>query len=149
LYLNWCDQKNGKDDTDVWIKKSTDGGETWSDRILVNQDESDGKSANHQFFTWMDIDPSTGYLYFVYYDRRNYDDNRTDVFISASRDGGKTFVDTRVSEAPFIPNENIFFGDYLNIAAVNGMIRPIWPTYSEKEGVKLWVGLVDEAVLEK
>ena len=68
LYLNWCDQKAGSDDTDVWLMKSTDGGETWSERIRVNQDEP-GK---HQFFTWMTIDQSSGYLYFVYYDRRNH-----------------------------------------------------------------------------
>jgi hypothetical protein len=58
LYLNWCDQQNGEDDTDSWIMKSMDGGNTWSERTRVNQDTS----GNHQFFTWMDIDASTGYL---------------------------------------------------------------------------------------
>ena len=40
LYLNWCDQRNGEDDTDSWIMKSADGGETWSAPIRVNQDDS-------------------------------------------------------------------------------------------------------------
>lgn len=142
LYLNWCDQKNGEEDTDVWLMKSTDGGETWSDRIKVNQDNSN----HHQFFTWMDVDQSNGSLHFVYYDRRNYDDNQTDVYISQSFDGGKTFYDQRVSESPFIPDGDKFFGDYLNIAAVNGIVRPIYPKMDNGK-ISLWVTLIDPDVL--
>ncbi|MDG1148400.1 MAG: sialidase family protein [Crocinitomicaceae bacterium] len=144
LYLNWCDQKNGENDTDSWLLKSTDGGETWSKRIKVNQDGL----GSHQFFTWIAIDRHTGYLYFVYYDRRNYNDTQTDVYISTSRDGGETFVDTRVSKSPFIPNPNLFFGDYLNIDAVNGVIRPIWPRV-DNGTFSLWIALVQEDQLFK
>ena len=144
LYLNWCDQMNGTDDTDVWIVKSTDGGKTWSDRIRVNQD----KPGKHQFFTWPAIDSSNGYIYIVYYDRRNYDDTQTDVYLSFSRDGGETFNDTLVSEKPFTPDDEVFFGDYLNIDAVNGIIRPIWPRMDNRK-ISLWVALIEENMLEK
>ena len=144
LYLNWCDQKNGLDDTDSWLIKSTDGGTTWSERIKVNQDESE----SHQFFTWMTVDQSTGYIYFVYYDRRNYNDTQTDVYISTSRDGGDRFVDTRVSKSSFTPNPKLFFGDYLNIDAVNGVVRPIWPRM-DNGSFSLWVALVQESLLTK
>lgn len=140
LYLNWCDQKEGSNDTDVWLMKSTDGGKTWSDRIRVNQD-APGK---HQFFTWMSVDQSTGYLYFVYYDRREYDDNSTDVYAAVSRDGGETFQELKLTETPFIPNELQFFGDYLNIAAVNGVVRPIFPR-SDNLKISLWVALLEES----
>lgn len=139
LYLNWCDQRNGVEDTDVFIMKSTDGGETWSKVIKVNQDDSQ----KHQFFTWMDIDPSTGYLYFVYYDRRSYSGNQTDVYMSVSKDGGQTFVDTKLSKTPFVPTEGVFFGDYLNIAALDGVIRPIWPRMDDGH-ITLWVALIEE-----
>lgn len=142
LYLNWCDQRNGVTDTDVWLSKSTDGGENWSTAIKVNQDTS----KRHQFFTWMAVDQSNGYLYFVYYDRRYHTDNSTDVFISVSRDGGKTFQDQRISDAPFVPNKKTFFGDYLNISVVNGIIRPIYPRMDNKT-ITLWVTLVDEEKL--
>ena len=144
LYLNWCDQRNGETDTDSWLMKSEDGGETWSYPIKVNQDNS-GK---HQFFTWMTVDQSNGNLYFVYYDRRNHEDNATDVYISTSRDGGDTFIDTKISDSPFTPDESIFFGDYLNIDAVDGVIRPIWPRMDNKK-ISLWVALVSESQLVK
>jgi hypothetical protein len=144
IYLNWCDQRNGETDTDSWLVKSKDGGETWSEPIKVNQDDS----KNHQFFTWMTIDQSSGFLYFVYYDRRNYNDTKTDVYVSSSRDGGESFVDTRVSEKPFTPNPNLFFGDYLNIDAVNGEIRPIWPIM-ENDKIELFVAILKEAKLKK
>ena len=137
-------RKSGENDTDSWLMKSTDGGETWSDRIKVNQD-GEGK---HQFFTWISVDQSTGYLYFVYYDRRNYNDTQTDVYITASRDGGETFVDTRISQSPFTPNPNLFFGDYLNIDAVDGIIRPIWPRMDDGK-FTLWISLIEEALLNK
>jgi len=140
LYLNWCDQKAGSDDTDVWLMKSTDGGETWSERIRVNQDEP-GK---HQFFTWMTIDQSSGYLYFVYYDRREHSGIETDVYAAVSRDGGDTFQELKLTETPFKPNQMQFFGDYLNIAAVDGVVRPIFPR-SDDLKISLWVALLNEA----
>ncbi len=77
IYINWSDQRNGSDDTDVWLAKSIDGGETWSEALRVNDDTA----GRHQFFTWMDVDQVTGNLYFIFYDRRNYTDNRTDVYM--------------------------------------------------------------------
>ena len=144
LYLNWCDQRNGETDSDIWMMSSKDGGETWTEPVKVNQDES----KKHQFFTWMTVDQSTGYLYFVYYDRRNYSGNQTDVYLSVSRDGGKTFKDHRISESPFIPAKRVFFGDYLNISAVEGNIKAIWPRMDEGK-LSLWVGLIREEDLDK
>lgn len=122
IYINWTDQGNGLDDTDVWMAKSTDGGDTWSGPIRVN-DDPPGKQ---QFFTWMTIDQITGYLWFVWYDRRNYDDTNTDVYMAVSMDGGETFINFKVSEEPFIPNAGTFFGDYNCVHAHNNVVRPIW-----------------------
>lgn len=122
IYVNWTDQRNGTDDTDVWLAKSTDGGFTWSAPKRVN-DDAPGK---HQFFTWMDIDQVTGWLWFVFYDRRNYNDNRTDVYLAVSMDGGETFINRKISESPFLPNAGVFFGDYTNISVHNNIVRPIW-----------------------
>lgn len=138
LYINWSDQKNGIDDTDVWLVKSTDGGATWSNRIRVN-DDSAGK---HQFFSWMDVDRKTGYIYVVFYDRRAHDDWSTDVYLAYSTDGGQSFNNMKISESPFIPNKDMFFGDYNDISAYDGIVRPIW-TRSENNELSIWTALID------
>jgi len=137
IYINWTDQRNGPDDTDVWLAKSTDGGNTWSGPIRVN-DDPPGK---HQFFTWLTIDQQTGYLYFVFYDRREQVDESTDVYIAWSTDGGASFTNKKISEAPFMPNPGIFFGDYNHIAAHAGIIRPIWTRLHNGE-LSIWTDLL-------
>lgn len=137
IYINWSDQRNGEDDTDIWLRKSTDGGDTWSDLIRVN-DDPPGK---HQFFTWMTIDQATGYLWFVWYDRRNYNDNNTDVYMALSTDGGGTFTNFKVSEEPFLPTPTVFFGDYTNVSAHNNVVRPIWTRH--QESVSILTAIVD------
>jgi hypothetical protein len=122
IYINWSDQRNGINDTDVWFIKSTDNGATWCQPKRVN-DDPPGKQ---QFFTWMTVDQVTGFIYFVFYDRRNYNDNRTDVFMAVSRDGGETFENFKVSNAPFTPNAGVFFGDYTCVSAFNNVVRPVW-----------------------
>lgn len=136
IYINWSDQRNGTGDTDIWLAKSIDGGDTWSSPIRVNDDEP-GKQ---QFFTWMTIDQTTGYLYFVFYDRRHYDDDNTDVYLAVSTDGGQTFINHRISESPFVPNEGVFFGDYTNITAHLGIVRPIWARFSDGK-MSIWTHL--------
>jgi hypothetical protein len=136
IYINWSDQRNGH--TDVWLIKSTDKGSTWSDPKKVNDDL--GKA--DQFFTWMDVDPVTGIIYIVFYDRRNYDDNRTDVYLASSSDGGETFVNEKISESPFVPSDKVFFGDYNNISAYNGIIRPIWTRYEDGK-LSIWTALIN------
>ena len=137
LYVNWSDQKNGVNDTDIWLVSSDDGGATWSSRVRVNDDAA----GSHQFFTWMDVDPVTGYIYVVYYDRRAYDDNRTDVYLAYSTDGGRTFTNEQISEEPFVPSEEVFFGDYNDISAYGGVVRPIWTRYDDGT-LSVWTALI-------
>lgn len=139
LYINWSDQKNGTDDTDVWVIRSEDGGQTWSEPVRVN-DDAPGR---HQFFTWMTVDQSSGAVYTVFFDRRNHSDLGTDVYLAYSRDGGRTFTNVKISKKPFYPNNEVFFGDYTNIAAVQGVIRPVWP---RMDGIRisLWTALIHD-----
>ena len=138
LYLNWSDQRNGTGDTDVWLARSTDGGRTWSAPQRVNDD----KKGRQQFLTWLAVDQTTGHLYTVFYDRRAYDDERTDVYLAVSRDGGQSFENMKISESPFDPVSFIFFGDYNHISAHAGMVRPIW-TRLENNVLSVWTALID------
>jgi hypothetical protein len=122
VYIAWSDQRDGLTDTNIYIIKSTDGGATWGSVVQVNDDTS----GRHQFFTWMTVDPSTGYIYLVFYDRRSTTGDNTHVYVAQSEDGGATFTNYRVSETSFLPYDEVFFGDYTNIAAMNGRVHPIW-----------------------
>ena len=139
IYINWTDQA-GTNDHDVKFIKSTDGGNTWGSIKRVNNDPA-GKE---QFFSWMCVDQSTGYIYFVFYDRRNYNypDLSTDVYMARSTDGGETFTNFIVSSSPFIPNSGVFFGDYTNVSAVNGHVRPIW-TRLQSGSLSVWTAIVE------
>ncbi len=137
IYVNWADQRNGE--TDIFIVYSDDHGTTWSDPIRVNNDEGEA----HQFLTWMAVDPVTGHVYIVFYDRRNHRDNTTDVYLASSTDGGETWTNERISESPFTPENGLFFGDYNNISAYDGVVRPIW-TRQDGLQTSIWTAIINK-----
>jgi len=141
IYVNWTDQRNGLTNTDVFLAKSTDGGTTWSPARQVNDDITTA----HQFFSWMTVDRTSGYLYVVFYDRRGTQNNATDVYIARSTDGGETFTNFKVSQSSFTPTSSIFFGDYTNIAAHNGKVYPIWMRL-DGSALSVWVAIVNDTL---
>ena len=141
IYICWSDAKFGEKNKDVFLTYSDDKGETWSDRILVTF------YPNHkqQFMPHFTIDQTTGYLYFLYYDRRNFaNGNLTDVFVSVSRDGGKTFSHQKINEKTFSPSKEVFFGDYIGISAHNGVIRPMWMQMDEGKKLGVYTAIISE-----
>lgn len=141
IYVNWSDQRNG--DTDVFLIHSDDGGFTWSAPRRVNDDPlGNGK---HQFFCWMDVDAVTGFVHIVYYDRRDHPAGswNTDVSLASSQDGGMTFTNRRISETSFVPDPDVFFGDYIGISAFAGIIRPLWMRM-DGSALSIWTALIDE-----
>ncbi len=140
IYVNWTDHRNGVHNTDVFISKSTNNGTTWSKPKKVNLD----KSTSHQFLTWMSVDPKTGHIYIVYYDRNQLKNNQTGVTLAVSYNGGKKFVSKKISEKPFsLVPKGVFFGDYNNINSFNGVIRPIW-THYENGKLSIFTAIINE-----
>jgi hypothetical protein len=138
LYVQWSDQSNGKDDTDIWIIKSTDRGNTWTQPMRVNNDET----KTHQFFSSMDVDNSNGDIALVFYDRRNYKDDNTDTYLAISKDGALSFQNFKLNKQPFRSKASLFFGDYTDISISNGRIRPIW-NFVDGSKVYLYTALID------
>ena len=122
VYVVWADQTIDTTDTDILLLRSTDGGSTFSQPIRVNND-APGKQ---QFFPWVTVDQATGYVWLIFYDRRNYSDNKTDVWAAVSTAGARTFSNFRLNRDPIFTQATAFLGDYIGIAAHANVVRPIW-----------------------
>ena len=143
IYVNWTDQGNGTDNTDVWVIRSTDGGNTWQAPVRVNNDLGLNR---HQFLSWMCVDQANGQVYVVFYDRRNYDQQNTDVYLACSFDGGNSFTNVKISETPFLPSSGYFMGDYIGVSAYNQVVRPVW-TRLDNGQLSVWTALVNHQLL--
>ncbi|MGB8480041.1 MAG: sialidase family protein [Acidobacteriaceae bacterium] len=123
LYVTWSDTRNG--DIDVFCARSVDGGRKWSAPVRVNNDSiHDGAD---QFFQWLTVDPVTGAVSILFYDRRLDPENeKTLVTLARSTDGGQTFQNYAWSDKPFVAAEQDFMGDYSGIASFNNRVYGAW-----------------------
>ena len=125
------DQEEGSG-ADIILFKSTDGGNTYSGPVRVNQD---GKEADaDQFQPWMAVTPK-GQVNVMYFDKRNDPGNNFFIgtYLSRSNDGGKTWKDTRVDHRMWDPRVNPpisvsgqFIGDYQGLVADDKVAIPFW-----------------------
>ena len=122
LVVAWSDYRNGG--VDVFCSVSEDHGQTWSPAVRVNSDPlHDG--ADH-FFQWMTVDPKSGAVYLVFYDRRGDPSNRQSILtLARSTDGARTFSNYAWTEQPFDARD-AFIGDYTGIAAFNDRVYGTW-----------------------
>jgi hypothetical protein len=137
LYVNWIDARNG--DPDVFVMSSSDGGETWSAPVRVNDDPV--KNGKAQFFTWMSVDPIDGSVNTVFYDRRDTEGALTKITLSRSIDGGHSFVNYKIDVPAFVCDPKVFFGDYSGISAYNGHVVPVFMHFDDKKKLVVSVAL--------
>jgi hypothetical protein len=143
IYLLWADQSSGVDDTDIWFMRSNNGGDNWTSPLRVNKDEP-GK---HQYMPTIAVDQATGYMYVLYYDRRNYDDTSTDVYLAFSIDNGNNFYETKISDSPFVPAGSSYIGRFISLSAYNGVITPVW-TRIENGNTSIMTAVIKHEELE-
>lgn len=146
IYVVWNDTRNGDDD--VFLGISSDGGDTWSSAMRINNDPiGNGKD---QYWPSIAIS-ELGEMVILFYDSRNTSSNDIiEAYIARSTDGGTTFTNELLSTQPSttnIPNGDVRFGDYINIDFVGGNIVPVWT--DERAGgfdMDIYTGLIPPIV---
>ena len=145
LVVLWNDEAFG--DPDILSVRSTDGGDSWSSPIRVNDDAS----GRNQFFPWVTFGDD-GIAHAVWYDQR-FDGSKIDVYMASSGDSGASWgPNVRITGTafdPVLPSEGhaaSFIGDYNAIAASNGKVYPFYQ--DAREGNQdVWVAVVPSSLL--
>lgn len=115
-------------DPDIILRKSINGGQTWSSAIRVNQDAlNNGKS---QFFTGITVDDFGG-VNIIFYDDRNTTNDSSGVFLARSTDTGNTWAEYEISDHNFKPIAigglgQGYMGDNIDITSVGNKLFPVW-----------------------
>ncbi len=90
VYVAWQDRRNVY--ADIYAATSDNGGASFGDDVKVNDDDTDTNS--HQKFPCMAVN-STGAVFVVWQDGRNYESSDYDVYFAGSTDAGSTFSANR------------------------------------------------------
>jgi len=120
LYVGWSDYSNG--DVDIFVASSDDHGQTWNAPARVNNDSI--HNGSDQFFQWMAVDPVSGAVNVIFYDRRT-DNRATTVTLARSTNDGKTFTNWTFDQQAF-EAEGDFLGDYLALTAYGNKVFGAW-----------------------
>ena len=90
-------------------------------------------AAGDQFNQWLAIDQSNGSVNVAYYDSGTYGTAATHYTLARSTNGSKPYGASPVANAPTdesccSPSVNLGnqYGDYEGLAAMNGIVRPVW-----------------------
>jgi Neuraminidase (sialidase) len=122
----YCSYMDGSDAaTNVFVAKSTDGGATWTSTQMPG--------GGDQFNQWLAVDPSDGSVNVAYYDTGTHGATPTTFTLARSTNGGASYTATAVANAPTdetccAPSVNLGnqYGDYEGVAALDGIVRPVW-----------------------
>jgi hypothetical protein len=141
IYICFADMKNGVNDRDIWVTKSTNGGFNWNTPVRVNDDPP----GNDQRLPWICVDCVTGYVWVVFYDTRGHASTVADAYVARSTDGGSTFQNVKVSQQTTTTVH--WLGDYIGISAYNNRVRPVWSRSVNTYYCELWTAIIDTFII--
>ena len=126
LYAVWHDNRSGN--TDIALIRSTDGGSSWSEPVMINDDDTE----HDQFFPGVAVSPE-GEVGVVFYDRRDDKENALlELYLAWSPDGEMWLpnlkVTTNASNGSYGYHQSggAFMGDYIGIAISDEAAHPVW-----------------------
>lgn len=128
LFLVWADEHHGNGD--IWLKTSQDGGETWNQRIKINQDTT----SSHQYFPNISYHQPSQTLYIAWWDQRNSPRNVFYDIYTATYTPETGVQEYRITPKSIpLPGKEFFYGDYIDIDVNHGSVGIIYPVYDEKK----------------
>lgn len=135
LYLLYTDELvNESNNTEIYLRYSDNNGTSWTAPVRVNDDVG----TRSQFLPRMDIDQTTGYLAFSWYDARNDASNiQAEYWATTSFDGGKTFqpnIKISGGKSNATGGSSFDYGDYSDISYTNGRFIAAWGDNSNSTG---------------
>ncbi len=105
--------------SDILFRGSKDGGNTWSKAIKINKDPQ-GKD---QYYPWVDM-MANGNIVVGWHDRRDDPNDFKHMWYMAASTDGVNWREKVVADVQSQPYS--FIGDYAGLAAVNGLVLPMW-----------------------
>ncbi|MGA2624255.1 MAG: T9SS type A sorting domain-containing protein [Bacteroidota bacterium] len=135
-------------DPDIILHRSTDGGQSWSGGIRVNQDSLD--NGKIQYFPAVNVDSSGG-INIIYYDDRNTSSDSAEIMLARSTDGGTTWVERVVSDHRFQPKpilggSSTYQGDFISLTSTGKKLYAYW--MDDFSGLyQIWTAIIDLDVM--
>ncbi|TND07686.1 MAG: BNR/Asp-box repeat-containing protein [Bacteroidetes bacterium] len=141
LYCVWDDVRNGPNNADIFLARSTDGGQTWATQRI-----NDDTTTRNQVVPTVAVDPGSGWVFVSYLDARLNTDSFDDTlhyYLAWSTDGGQTFHNIQVSQqASTIQN---IHSDYMGMDALGGKVCLLW--VGGVQWQKTWSSCIPQTVL--
>jgi hypothetical protein len=123
--LTWPAQRSG-DNEDIWLVYSSDGGDTWTDPLRVNDDDGSAR----QMQPWVAVD-THGRVHVAWTDMRN-DRNETWYARSANPSEGFEANVQVTDESGSMPGG--FLGDYKGITISGTDVIVVWQDTRSDDG---------------
>lgn len=135
VYMNYSANPPGPDNADVYLIRSTDGGNNWNTFSPVRVNDDPPGVVKDQWMSDVSVD-NQGRVWVMWWDSRNDPSNiLTETYAAVSTDGGVTFSpNIKVSNEPFNPNviavsqgsgQAYYLGDYQGMSGKT-VTLPLW-----------------------
>jgi hypothetical protein len=135
--------------TRIWFSRSSDGGATWSAKVMLNNQVT----KNDQFNQDLVVDETTGAVGVIYYDTvADAGRKKTHVYYQSSFDDGATWLPAvqvttvQTDETVAGADSGNQYGDYNSLSGIAGTFFPSWTDRRAGQNEEIWTAkIVDQA----